>query len=173
MAQKIVINESNSEFSSNTNLARASLEKSALGEPKGSAVIYSIYEMLYLLETGKAELISKNRKMGFEELIKIQSRKNKELKTKYLVYKDLRNKGHVLKAGLKFGADFRVYNKGEKPSKNHAKYLVHIVEEKNKMNLQEFCSKARVAHSTGKLLLLAIVDSEKDITYFEINWKKP
>jgi tRNA-intron endonuclease len=172
MTEKIIINDVESRFSSNTNLARAMLQKNNVGEQKNSVITYSIYEVLYLLETKKAELLKKSKNISFEQLLKNQTKKNRNLKVKYLVFKDLKNKGHILKAGLKFGADFRVYEKGEKPQINHAKYLLYILEEKDKINIEEFCSKARVAHSTGKSLLMAIIDSEEDITYFEINWKK-
>jgi tRNA-intron endonuclease len=173
MTEKTIIYEDESEFYSNTNLARALLQKSKLGEEKESRVIYSFYEVLYLLDIKKAELFKGLRSISFNQLLKNHSRKDKNLKMKYLVFKDLKNKGYILKAGLKFGADFRCYEKGQSPGKNHAKYLLYIVEEKDKIKLEEFCSKARVSHSTGKSLLMAVIDSEKDITYFEVNWKKP
>jgi tRNA-intron endonuclease len=82
----------------------------------------------------------------------------------------LRNKGYILKEGLKFGADFRVYGKGDKPGKSHAKYLLYIVDTK-KIDTLDFAAKARIAHSTNKVLLIAIVDSESDISYYETRWK--
>ena len=103
--------------------------------------------------------------MNFSDILK------KADKNTYLVFKDLRNKGNILKTGLKFGADFRVYSKGTKPGKSHAKYLLHVIEGKNRLDLKDFCAKARVAHSTNKILLLALVDSEQDISYYEVNWK--
>lgn len=173
MNTKVIIYEDEAGFYSNTNIARVLLQKSSLGEQKDAKIVYSIYEVLYLLESKKAELQKNMKNISFENLLKKQASKNKNLRSKYLIFKDLRNKGYILKAGLKFGADFRCYEKGQKPGINHAKYLIYVVEEKNKLNLEEFCSKARVSHSTGKLLLMSVIDSEKDITYFEINWKKP
>ncbi len=144
------------------NLASASF----LGEIKDGKVIYSPYETLYLLDLKKAQVINtKNKKSSFSELLKKADKKT------YLVFKDLRNKGNILKEGLKFGADFRVYEKGSKPGKAHAKYLLHVIEGKNKLNMKDFCAKARVAHSTNKTLLLAVVDSEQDLSYYEVNWK--
>lgn len=153
-------------FQSNKSEAQELASKSSIGEFKGGKVIYSIYEVLYLLDNKKAELISsKNKKISFHELVK------KANHTIYLAFKDLRNKGYILKEGLKFGADFRVYNKGDKPGKRHAKYLLYVTESSKKLNLKDFAAKARIAHSTNKILLLAIVDSEEDVSYYEINWK--
>jgi tRNA-intron endonuclease len=163
--QKITIYLTNKLFFSNKNEAIALAEQSSIGEIKSGKVIYSIYEVLYLIETKKAELLSSNKEISFDKLIK---RANLE---SYLAYKDLRIKGYTLKEGLKFGADFRVYDKGQKPGTEHAKYLLYALSGTKKLDIKDFSAKARIAHSTKKTLLLAIVDSEQDITYYEINWK--
>ncbi len=92
------------------------------------------------------------------------------IQIKYPVYKDLREKGYVIKTALKFGADFRVYDKGERPGKKHAKWIVFVDHESKKITWHEFSAKNRVAHSTKKNLLLAIADEENDITYYEVKW---
>jgi tRNA-intron endonuclease len=103
--------------------------------------------------------------MDLKELIK------KADQDSYIIFRDLKGKGHIIKEGLKFGADFRVYEKNEKPGKNHAKYLIYALNGNKKIDLKIFSSKARIAHSTNKILLLAIVDSEEDVTYYETSWK--
>jgi len=154
-------------YQSNREEAIALASKSNIGEIKNGKVIYSILEVLYLLDKNKAELIEKNKALKFNEFMK----QNKKLHTIYEVFKDLRDKGHVIKEGMKFGADFRVYEKGDKPGKNHAKYLLHILPSSKKLSPKDFAAKARVAHSTNKILLMALVDSEGDVSYYEINWK--
>ncbi|MBW3017686.1 tRNA-intron lyase, partial [Candidatus Woesearchaeota archaeon] len=74
---------------------------------------------------------------------------------------------------LKFGADFRVYDRGVKPGEDHAKGLVFSVPESQGLTWYEFSSKNRVATSTKKRLLIAIVDQENDVTYYEIRWIRP
>jgi tRNA-intron endonuclease len=165
MIQKFEIYQSGNSFYSNKEEAISLASTSFLGEIKEGKVLYSIYEILYLLEGKKVMVLKGKTQISFKELIK------KANFNTYIVFKDLRNKGNILKEGLKFGADFRVYNKGDKPGKNHAKYLLHVIEGKEKLNIKDFCAKARVAHSTNKLLLLAVIDSEQDISYYEVNWK--
>src|SRR3990167_5393958 len=84
----------------------------------------------------------------------------------YIVYKDLRNRGYLLKTALKFGADFRVYDKGQRPGKEHARWILYPISENAELTWQDFSAKNRVAHSTKKNLLVAVVDSEGDITYY-------
>lgn len=168
MQNKITIYQIGSSLFSNKEEALALANKSSIGEMKEGKVLYSIYEVIYLLEKAKAILLDKNEKqISLNTLLK----KNPKYHLSYEVFKDLTDKGMIVKEGLKFGTDFRVYSKGNKPGKNHAKYLLHVVDSKDKkMSIQDFCAKARVAHTTNKTLLLAIVDSEKDINYYESRW---
>jgi len=144
----------NSDLTSKSQQAFTLFEKSKFGEKKSGKIIYSIYEAFYLIETKKAE---SNKKIKL----------NKQQQKNYLVFKDLRKKGYIVKTGLKFGTEFRVY-KGKSP---HAQWLLEIIDKK--INLKEFISKTRISHSTGKTLLLAIIDSQKDLTYYNISWLKP
>lgn len=92
---------------------------------------------------------------------------------RFVVFKDLRNRGYIVKTALKFGADFRVYERGVKPGEDHAKWIVYPVTEGSEITWYEFAAKNRVAHSTKKRLLIAIVDEEGDVTYYEIRWTRP
>ena len=107
-----------------------------------------------------------------KELLKKFQRFDKKIQIKYPVFKNLREKGYIVKTALKFGADFRVYDKGIKSGKKHAKWIVFVDHESKKLTWHEFSAKNRVAHSTKKNLLLAIVDEESDITYYEVSWLK-
>ena len=85
----------------------------------------------------------------------------------------MRNTGYLLKTALRFGADFRVYDKGARPGKKHAQWILYPVSENVEMTWHDFSAKNRVAHSTRKRLLLGIVDEESDVTYYEIKWVRP
>ena len=92
---------------------------------------------------------------------------------RYIVFKELRSRGYIIKTALKFGADFRVYDRGIKPGEDHAKWIVFPVFETDVLTWFDFAAKNRVAHSTRKKLLLAIVDAEKDVSFWESGWIKP
>lgn len=140
------------------------------GKKEGETIEYSPFETMYLKEIGKAKIIFNSKQIDLRELDKKFSKKDKKFSTKYAVYKDLRKKGYIVKTALKFGAEFRVYEKGKK--KTHAKWIIFTDSEKNVNSWHDFSAKNRVANSTNKKLLLAIVDDEKDILYYEINWLK-
>lgn len=147
-------------------------KKSNFGEPVGEKIQYALSEAFFLVEKNKIEIYSKNKKIIKMELLKKFQRIDKKFSTKYPVFKDLREKGYTLKTALKFGADFRVYEKNKKIGKVHAKWILFVEHETKKISWQDFSAKNRVAHSTKKNLLIAIVDEESDITYYEIKWLK-
>ena len=159
--------------SSNSSEAHFIYKKNHFGEKKEDKIQYSFTETLFLVERKKMEVFSKKKKLSEEELMKKFLRFDEKIQVKYPVFKDLRKKGYVVKTALKFGAEFRVYDKVAKPGKTHAKWIVFTDYESKKLTWYEFSSKNRVAHSTKKNLLLAIVDEEGDITYYEIRWLKP
>ncbi|HNZ52302.1 MAG: tRNA-splicing endonuclease [Candidatus Diapherotrites archaeon ADurb.Bin253] len=147
-------------------------KKSNFGQPTGQKVNYSLPETLYLVEKNKIEIKKNKKSISFEELFRIFKKIDNRIQLKYPVFKDLRNKGYVVKTALKFGSDFRVYEKGKTPDEEHAKWIVFCEHESKKFSWHEFSAKNRVAHSTKKNLLIAIIDEESDVSYYEISWIK-
>lgn len=159
--------------SSNSTEAFSLYKKSSFGEPTGEKIQYTLSEALFLVEKGKMDIFSRGKKIPKKDLIGKIQRIDKRIQIKYSVFRDLRERGYIVKTALKFGADFRVYEKGEKPGEKHAKWIVFADHESKRLTWHEFSAKNRVAHSTKKNLLLAIVDEENDVTYYEISWIRP
>jgi tRNA-intron endonuclease len=140
----------------------------------GGKVQLSLLEAVYLEEKGKIAITDgRGRKLSHERLIAAGKRVEKAFAVKYAVFRDLRTRGYIVKTALKFGADFRVYDRGVKPGEDHAKWVVFPVHEAGHMTWYDFSAKNRVAHSTKKRLLLGIVDDEGDVTYYEVKWLRP
>ncbi|MGM5483668.1 MAG: tRNA-intron lyase [Nanobdellota archaeon] len=133
----------------------------------------SFYEGIYLHEKKKITISDRKGSLELDKLLKKAKRFEKLFLTKYMVYKDLRSKGYIVKTALKFGADFRVYDKGIKPGEDHAKWIVYAVPENKVFSWHDFSAKNRVAHSTKKRLLMAVADSENSVTYYEVRWIRP
>ncbi len=176
---KFTVYLSSERIFSNSEIAIALQDKSKVGEFKEGKIIYSAFEALYLMEKNKANIINikNNKPVQEHELIKSFSKKDREFYIKYLVFKHLKNKGYVVKTGLKFGEEFRVYSNSKK-SKDfssgnpHAKYICYPIKQEKQINPKDIIAKTRITHSTGKKLLLAVVDSEEDISFYEIDWVK-
>ena len=134
----------------------------------------SLIEAFYLMEKGKINVLDgKNKKIAPEIFLKKARKLEPNFWVRYSVFKDIRNRGYIIKTALKFGADFRVYERGIKPGEDHAKWIVYPVHENSTLTWHEFSAKNRVAHSTRKRLLIACVDEESDVTYWEVRWMRP
>ena len=134
----------------------------------------SLLEAFYLMEKGRLELKSdSNKSISFETYLKKARKAEPNFWIRFCVFKDIRNRGYIIKTALKFGADFRVYDRGIKPGEDHARWIIYPVHEGETLTWYEFAAKNRVAHSTKKRLLMGIVDDEGDVTYYEIKWMRP
>ncbi|MCY0860244.1 MAG: tRNA-intron lyase [Sulfolobaceae archaeon] len=149
-----------------------------LGNPKpkspediNTPLELSLFEALYLQRKGILEVYSRNAKLTTEELYKYSKELIPRFELLYRVYSDLRNKGYVVRSGIKYGADFAIYTLG--PGIEHAPYLVLVIDSTEKLKSNELLSYGRVSHSTRKELILAFTNLKNDeISYIIFKWHK-
>ncbi|MBU0980720.1 MAG: tRNA-intron lyase [Nanoarchaeota archaeon] len=155
--------------------SREIYDKGRFGEPlEDGRLQLNLTEAQYLVEKEKLMLVDgRNQGIVPDKLLKKAIRLEPNFWVRYQVYRDLRDRGYIVKTALKFGADFRVYGRGVKPGEDHAKWLIYPVKEGDTLTWYEFAAKNRVAHSTKKRLMIGIVDAEGDVTYYEIRWMRP
>ena len=154
--------------------SRELYNQSRFGELKEGKVSYSLVEALYLIEKKKMDVFEgKKKQITVDEFIRKARKIQPNFWIKYCVFRDLRSRGYIVKTALKFGADFRVYDRGVKPGDDHAKWIVYPVHEGETLTWTEWAAKNRVAHSTRKRLLMAVVDEEAYVSYWEARWVRP
>jgi tRNA-intron endonuclease len=159
----------------NSDIARELFTKSSFGGLMDDGrVQLSPLETVYLIAKKRLVLVnSKGKKVGLDTFVSKIRKKDKNFWVRYSAFKDLRDRGYVVKTALKFGADFRIYDRGVRPGEEHAKWIAYPVSEHERMTWQDFAARNRVAHSTKKNLLLCIVDDEGDVSYWEVRWLRP
>jgi tRNA-intron endonuclease, archaea type len=146
-------------------------EKSHYGNMTEDGLELSLIEALYLLEKGKLEVNTDSNDVTIENLIRLI--RDQGSFTNYIVFKDLRNRGYIVKTGFKYGSEFRLYERGKSPGDGHSNYLVKVASENSKFMMSDLSSYVRVAHGVNKKLLFAVVDDENDITYYNVEWTRP
>lgn len=160
-------------ISEENNRAHSIFDKNAMGSVIEQGVLeFNYFEALYLFEKEKLDIYKDKKKLSKTALIKLFS-KQKNFFRDYKVFYDLRSKGHKVKSGLKYGAAFRVYKKGVKPGKGHSEWICVPVDETKKFSWSDFSAYNRVAHSTKKKVLIAVVQDEDSVVYYQTNWIKP
>jgi len=158
-----------------TDEARLLFDQSRYGSlTEDNRLRLSLMEALYLMDKNKITILTAaNRKLKKQTFLRRAKKLEPHIMTRYAVFKDLRNRGYIVKTALKFGADFRVYDRGIKPGEDHARWVVYPVAEASALTWHEFAAKNRVAHSTKKRLMIGVVDEEDDVSYWEVRWLRP
>lgn len=143
------------------------------GELKKERLYLSLYEACLLLDENKIQVFDKTgREVSLKKLIKVGEKLNDNFEMKYDVFRDLRlSRGYVVKSGLKFGCDFVVYDRGKSPGTSHSKWMVHVIPEITKVDLNEMTRAARLATNVKKKMIFSIV-TERGPVYYEIGRTK-
>ncbi|WP_062662120.1 tRNA-intron lyase [Aeropyrum camini] len=130
----------------------------------------SLVESLYLVENG---ILTVQRpdgsSLGVEDL-RSAVRGNPRFSMLYNIYRDLRERGFVVRSGLKFGGDFAVYRLG--PGIDHAPFIIHAYSPEDAMDPVEIVRAGRLSHSVRKKFVFAIARG-RDVNYLMIDWFKP
>ncbi len=137
------------------------------GCPRGENLELSLVEAAYLLERDRIKIKHEGRELQFKDFFKIASQLIRDFELKYIVYKDLRERGYYIQPSI---TDFRLYPRGGKPHEVASEYLVHVISERKSLPLATIVELLNVACGMRKKLMLAIVDEESDLTYYEIGY---
>ena len=152
-------------------LAKSLFQKEFFGKPFGDGLQLSLVEGLYLLEKKVIDISStQSKKLSHKEYKKIIHKLQPDIKSRLLVFSDLKKSGLIVKTGFKFGVHFRAYTK--QPDKTHAEYLVHVVDKDFKSIWAEMSRAVRLAHSVNKEILFARIDGE-NIDYIKFGRLRP
>lgn len=138
------------------------------GEIEGEKLVLSEVEALFLLDKEKIIVINEDGKiLNFKDLMYMLSKKDEDIWLKYLLYSDLRRRGYIVKEGYGKGLEFRVYRKGAIIGKEPAKYLVYGLIEGKTISISELKNISNKAKLSNKDLVIAVIDRQGEITYYE------
>ena len=91
---------------------------------------------------------------------------DRNIMTKFLVYRDLRSRGYVAKEGFGFGDDFRVYERGEYEIKP-ARYVVFGISEGASITAKSFAGAVEQIEKMGKEAVAAVIERRGEVIYYK------
>jgi tRNA-intron endonuclease, archaea type len=142
------------------------LRNKGYGDKENNNYFLETYEALYLLHLNKLVIINGDV-VDFSDLMKHALKYDKEIVTKFLVYRDLRSRGYVVKEGFGFGTDFRVYERGGY-EKKRAKYVIFCVNEGINVKVGELSRHVREIETMGKNAIAAVVERRGEVIYYKL-----
>ncbi len=144
------------------------------GEKTEEGLVLSLHEAAYLLQRGKIRVVDENgRALTPSEFFERAEKEERDFLVKYVVFRDIRNRGFVIKTGYKFGTDFRVYPRGKKPGEAHTQFTINVIPEEKTLKITELSRMVRLARAIRTKLILAVVDSENEIVYYNVERISP
>ncbi|MGN6351416.1 MAG: tRNA-intron lyase [Candidatus Nitrosocosmicus sp.] len=141
------------------------LRNKGFGEVFNDEYILSDLEALYLLNNKKLKLLGEDE-YDFSTLMQQLLKKDKKILTKYLIYRDLRSKGYVVKEGFGFGNDFRIYDRGEY-GKKPSKYVSIGINEGINIKSKDFVETIEQIENMGKDTVIAVIERRGEIIYYK------
>jgi tRNA-intron endonuclease len=154
-----------------------------LPEENPDRVELDLVEALYLVEKGKltvfVKINGKKKKLDFQDIMEIGTKQVNQFHPQFIVYRDLRDRGYLVKTGYKFGCHFRLYERGVKLKRGpkapheHTKAIVQAVSEESAFSLPEMSRAVRLAHNIRATMWWAVVDKENDVTYYQLSRVTP
>ncbi|MCK4902343.1 MAG: tRNA-intron lyase [Thermoplasmatales archaeon] len=134
--------------------------KSHFGKPlSGGSLELDLIEGVFLLEEEKIKIKKGKKEIDFEALISLASKKIPHFEIKYLVFKDLRKRGHAI----------HLFEKDKIITFNQIKNKFYVIafSERDELDLKKMKTTIKSITKNGKALWIAIVDEEGDITYYD------
>jgi tRNA-intron endonuclease, archaea type len=141
------------------------LRNKGFGEVFNNEYLLSGLEALYLLNVKKLKLVGR-KDYDFSSLLKILILKDKKILTKYLIYRDLRSKGYIVKEGFGFGTDFRIYDRGEY-GKKPSKYISIGINEGLNIKSKDFVDTIEQIENMGKDTVIAVIERRGEVIYYK------
>lgn len=130
-------------------------------------------EGTYLAEMDRLAVVdASGRSLAWSELLRRAVRLEEGFPIRYLVYRDLRQRGYVVRASPP-PTRFAVLPRGGVLNKTPARFWVEPISERTRFDSSVVAAMADRAHAARKTLLLGVIDEESDLTYYRVSRPTP
>ncbi len=133
-----------------------------------SLVLHPV-EVLYLIENGKGMLLINDDKISLEDAYRLISRRIRDILRLYLVYRDIRERGYIIRPLHSDLTPFEIYERGKNHLQDESFALILVAEAGKEIRLEELSQALKQAKRYNKLLIVALIDEIGEITYYQID----
>ncbi len=119
-----------------------------------------LLEGVFLKDEGKIRIFQKKQELDFQKLVKIAVKSISDFDKKYLIFKDLRARGHAIKLSRSKNFSFHDFKK---------RFIVSTFSERDCFDIDEIVKLVKKVQKENCELWFALVDEEGDITYYKVS----
>ncbi len=146
-----------------------SLSSRGYGTTENKVFTLSFYEALYLKDRDLLGVRDeRGMEVDFQCLLRCYGAVDENAWVNYLVYRDLRGRGYVVREGFGGGTDFRIYERGAY-GKDTAHYLILSIQEGKPMPIQELVKAVQQCQSQKKELILAVMNRRGETVHYSVS----
>ena len=133
----------------------------------GNKLQLNLLEGIFLLGEEKIKIFKNNKEVDFQSLVKLAAERIPRFEIKYLIFRDLRKRGHAVKISEESKEfDFCIFK--QKDGGKNKSFFISIYSERDIVNIDEIKHLIEMAAKTNYDLWFAIVDEEGDLTYYDV-----
>ncbi|MHA1728637.1 MAG: tRNA-intron lyase [Promethearchaeota archaeon] len=145
------------------------MDESVPAEIKPAFIVLNPLEALYLIERQKLKVTTeKGEKISFNVLIETSMESDPRIWQKYIVYRDIRHRGYIIREEFGGNADFYVFERGARFPKDSAKFVYFIIQDGIPVALNELEHIINQVFDDKKKLILAIFDKSGDSAFYKL-----
>ena len=146
-----------------------SLSQRGYGTTENEVFTLTFYEALYLQDKDLLEVKDdEGKEADFQRLLRCYEAVEENAWVNYLVYRDLRSRGYVVREGFGAGIDFRIYERGAY-GKDTAQYLILSIQEGKPLPIQELVNAVQQCQSQKKELILAVMNRRGEAVHYSVS----
>jgi tRNA-intron endonuclease, archaea type len=133
----------------------------------GNVLQLNLLEGVFLLDEGKMRLFQNKKQINFPQLLMLAAQQVPEFETKYLVFKDLRNRGHAITL---CNNDAPVtFCKFKQNHENAPSCIIAAFSERDILDIDATKQLIQQVTKKNSNLWFALVDEEGDLTYYDVS----
>jgi tRNA-intron endonuclease len=139
-------------------------------DKKPAFILLHPLEALYLMERDKLIITSEytQQPITFDRLLEEIMGNDPQIWQKYIVYRDIRHRGYIIRIGYGGAAEFRVFQRGARFAQDSAKFVFFIIKDGIPVVLGKLENLVNQVLGDRKKLILAIFDKLGDSTFYEL-----
>jgi tRNA-intron endonuclease len=137
------------------------------GTPEsGGALRLTILEAAYLVDADRLRVEEEEGgEVDLEDLISTGGRLDPAFEVRYLVYRDMRERGYLVRPSTTPGVDFDVFPRGG-THKDPSRQWLLAVSERTSFETEPFLEMLHRAEGFERRVLIGVVDEEGDVTHY-------
>ncbi|MBN1280592.1 MAG: tRNA-intron lyase [Candidatus Thermoplasmatota archaeon] len=141
--------------------------KSHIGTPlSGNIVQLNLLEGVFLVDEGKMRVFEQKKEVGMQHLVLRAAAQLPEFETQYLVYKDLRTRGHAI--SLDTTEPPGVFRKHQSDRATPSCVIVPF-SERDTLDIDATHQLIHQSRKKKDVVWYALVDEEGDLTYYDVS----